>query len=68
MTHGLRVYAQAADARVSHLCTWTDQREVDVVVIAHGLNVLAVQVKLSTDVTRSDTATSSGCATGSDRD
>ena len=54
VTHDLRVYAQAADARVSHMRTWNDQREVDVI-IESGNGVLAVEVKLGSDVTRRDT-------------
>lgn len=54
VTHDLRVYAQAADARVSHMRTWNDQREVDVI-IERGSGVLAVEVKLGSEVTRRDT-------------
>ena len=54
VTHDLRVYAQAADARVFHMRTWKDQREVDVI-IEHGDKVLAVEIKLGAEVTRRDT-------------
>ena len=54
ITHDLRVYAQNADARVSHMRTWNDQREADVIVEHEG-RVLAVEVKLGTQVTRRDT-------------
>ena len=54
VTHDLRVYAQPADARVFHMRTWEDQREVDVI-IEHGRGVLAVKVKLGAQVTRRDT-------------
>ena len=54
VTHNLRVYAQAADARVSHMRTWKDQREVDVI-IEHEGRVLAAEVKLGAEVTRGDT-------------
>lgn len=54
VTHDLRVYAQAADARVSHMRTWNDQREVDVI-IEHEGGVLPVEVKIGAEVTRHDT-------------
>ena len=54
VTHDLRVYAQAADARVSHMRTWSDQKEVDLIV-ERGEGVLAVEVKLGANVTRRDT-------------
>ena len=54
VVHDLRVYAQGADARVSHMRTWNDQREVDVI-IEHGRGVLAVEVKLGAEVTGRDT-------------
>lgn len=54
VTHDVRVYAQAADARVSHMRTWTDQQEVDLIV-EHGSGVLAVEVKLGSEISRRDT-------------
>ncbi len=54
VTHDLRVYAQANDARVSHMRTWSDQREVDIV-IEHDGRVIPVEVKLGAEVTRRDT-------------
>ena len=54
VTHDLRVYAQAADARVFHMRTWEDQREVDAI-IEQGNGVLAVEVKLGGEITRKDT-------------
>lgn len=54
VTHDLRVYAQAADARVSHMRTWSDQKEVDVIVEGRE-GLLAVEVKLGSEVTRRDT-------------
>ena len=54
VTHDLRVYAQAADARVSHMRTWTDQQEVDLIV-EHGNGVLAVEAKLGSETSRRDT-------------
>ncbi len=54
ITHDMRVYAQAGDARVSHMRTWNDQREVDIIVEHEG-RVLATEVKLGGEVTRRDT-------------
>ena len=54
VTHDLRIYAQPANARVFHMRTWKDQQEVDLIV-EHGNGVLAVEVKLGTEVTRRDT-------------
>ena len=54
VTPDLRVDAQAADARASHLRTWNDQRGVDIV-IHHGRGVLAVEVKPGAEVTGRDT-------------
>ena len=52
--HDLRVHAQAADARVSHMRTWNDQREIDII-IENDHGVLAVETKLGTEVTGRDT-------------
>jgi predicted AAA+ superfamily ATPase len=41
----VRVYAQAAEARTSHLRTWSGDREIDLIV-ERGHKVLAVEVKL----------------------
>ncbi|MDE0194707.1 MAG: DUF4143 domain-containing protein [bacterium] len=54
IVHDMRVYAQAAGARISHMRTWNDQREIDIVLEAEG-GVVAVEVKLGTEVTRHDT-------------
>ncbi len=54
VTHDLRIYAQAADARVSHMRTWNDQREVDVIIEYEG-GVLPTEVKPGAEVTRRDT-------------
>ena len=54
VAHDLRVYAQAADAKASHMRTWNDQREVDVI-IEHQRGVLAVEVKRGAEVTGRDT-------------
>lgn len=54
VTHDLRVYAQAGDARAFHMRTWNDQREVDVVIEAGG-RVIPVEVKLGGEISRRDT-------------
>ena len=54
VTHDLRVYAQAGDARVWHMRTWNDQREVDIVIEYEG-RVIPVEVKLGAEVTRRET-------------
>jgi predicted AAA+ superfamily ATPase len=41
----VRVYAQAAEARIAHLRTWSGHREVDLIV-EHGQKILAIEVKL----------------------
>jgi predicted AAA+ superfamily ATPase len=50
----LRVYAQAAGARVCHLRTKGGAREVDFVVVAPGRRVIAVEVKVSQTVQDAD--------------
>ena len=52
--HDLRVYAQSADARVFHMRTWNDEREVDAIIECRG-RVLAAEVKLGAEVTGHDT-------------
>ena len=42
----VRVYAQAAEARIGHLRTWSGDREVDLIV-ERGAQLLAIEVKLS---------------------
>ncbi len=54
VTHDLRVYAQRAGASVSHMRTWNDEREADII-IEHRGRVLAAEVKLGADLTRRDT-------------
>ena len=54
VVHDLRVYAQPADATVSHMRTWNDEREADAI-IEHRGRVLAVEIKLGADVTGRDT-------------
>ena len=41
----VRVYAQAAEARIAHLRTWSGDREADLIV-ERGREILAVEVKL----------------------
>lgn len=41
----VRVYAQAAEARVAHLRTWSGDREIDLIV-EQGQKILAIEVKL----------------------
>lgn len=49
----VRVYAQAAQARVSHLQTWNDSREVDLIV-EKGRRMVALEVKLVATPRRDD--------------
>lgn len=41
----VRVYAQAAEARTSHLRTWSGNREIDLIV-ERGQSIVAIEVKL----------------------
>ncbi|MGB0095669.1 MAG: DUF4143 domain-containing protein [Solirubrobacteraceae bacterium] len=41
----VRVYAQAAEAKIAHLRTWSGDREVDLIV-EHGRQIFALEVKL----------------------
>ena len=54
VTLDVRVYAQAAQARVSHLQTWNDSREVDLIV-EKGRRMVALEVKLVATPRREDT-------------
>ncbi len=45
VTLSVRVYAQAAEARTSHLRTWSGNREVDLIV-ERGQRIVAIEVKL----------------------
>jgi len=45
VTLGVRVYAQAAEARTGHLRTWSGDREIDLIV-ERGRAILAIEVKL----------------------
>jgi predicted AAA+ superfamily ATPase len=49
----VRAYAQAAEARVGHLRTWSGDREVDLM-IERGGQILAIEVKLSQTVNDRD--------------
>ena len=54
VTRDLRVYAQPADARVHHMRTWNDDREVDLIV-EHADGIVAVEVKAAARVDPRDT-------------
>ena len=54
VTRELRVHAQPADARVRHMRTWNDDREVDLIV-EHADGIVAVEVKTAVRVTPRDT-------------
>lgn len=56
VTQSVRVYAQAAEARVRHLRTKAGEREVDLVVERADGRVLAMEVKLTSAVTDADVA------------
>lgn len=45
VTLSVRVYAQAIEARVAHLRTWSGNREIDIIV-ERGQRVVAIEVKL----------------------
>ncbi len=45
VTLNVRVYAQAAEARTTHLRTWSGDREIDLIV-ERGRKILAIEVKL----------------------
>lgn len=53
-TLSVRVYAQAAEATVSHLRTRGGEREVDLIVEGDGLRVLGIEVKLGRTVSDAD--------------
>ena len=54
VTLDVRVYAQAAEAKVRHLRTDSGRREVDLVVVRQDRRVLAVEVKLGNTITTED--------------
>lgn len=45
VTLNVRVYAQAAEAQIAHLRTWSGDREIDLIV-ERGQRILAIEVKL----------------------
>lgn len=47
VTLDVRVYAQAAEARVAHLRTWRGEHEVDLIVERRDGRVVAIEVKLT---------------------
>lgn len=47
VVQSVRTYAQAADARVSHLRTKNTEHEVDIIVEADDMSVVAIEVKLA---------------------
>jgi predicted AAA+ superfamily ATPase len=54
VTLSVRVYAQAAEARVHHLRTYDGRQEVDLIVESDDQRVLAIEIKLSAEVTDAD--------------
>jgi predicted AAA+ superfamily ATPase len=54
VTLGVRVFAQAADARVAHLRTQGGRQEIDLIVERADQRVLAIEVKLGGVVTDDD--------------
>ena len=53
-TQSVRVYAQAAEARVYHCRTYDGRREIDLIVETDDHCVLALEVKTSAEVTDED--------------
>lgn len=51
VTQSVRVYAQASEAEVRHFRTHGGEREVDLIVVAPGGGVVAVEVKLARTIT-----------------
>ena len=54
VTQSVRVYAQAAEARVYHCRTYDGRREIDLIVETADQRVIALEVKTSAEVTESD--------------
>ena len=54
LTLSVRVYAQAAEARVSHLRTAAGAHEVDLIVERTNGGVIAIEVKLARDIDEQD--------------
>ncbi|MDR1188635.1 MAG: DUF4143 domain-containing protein [Bifidobacteriaceae bacterium] len=50
VTQSVRVYAEAAEASVSHLRSGDDEREIDLIVEGEGGRVLPIEVKLAVSV------------------
>lgn len=65
VTLGVRIAAQAAEARVGHLRTRNGDREVDLVVEGAGGQVLGIEVKLAAAVGDEMCGTCCGCVTRS---
>jgi len=55
VTLSIRIYAQAAEARVRHLRTKDGRQEVDLIVERADQRIVAIEVKLSRTVTDGDT-------------
>jgi predicted AAA+ superfamily ATPase len=56
VTQSVRVYAQAAEARVGHLRTFAGKREIDVIVERGDGRVVAIEIKLRPVPTEKDVA------------
>ncbi|MEC4612228.1 ATP-binding protein [Tsukamurella tyrosinosolvens] len=56
VTQSVRVYAEAADGRVSHLRTQNGDHEIDVIIEGPDLGVVAIEVKLAGEVDDRDVA------------
>lgn len=54
VTQSVRVYAQAAEARVYHCRTYDGRREIDLIVETADQRVIALEIKTSAEVTDSD--------------
>lgn len=54
VTLSLRVYAQACEADVSHLCTAAGEHEIDLIAARADGRVVAVEVKLARDIDAGD--------------
>jgi predicted AAA+ superfamily ATPase len=54
VTQSVRVYAQAAEARIRHLRTYGGDREIDLIVERDDARVLALDVKLARTVANDD--------------
>ncbi len=54
VTQSVRVYAEAAEARVGHLRTTNTDQEIDLIVEARDGSVVAIEIKLARAVSDSD--------------